>query len=63
MDLHSLSLWLPFIGACCVGLSQQFGFGSGWGGVITFKSNWWRYLNGVGWIFLVVGFFVQLWVN
>jgi hypothetical protein len=59
MNINSLSSLMQFIGACCVGISQQFGFGGGWGGVIIFKSNCWRSLNGIGWLFLVIGFFIE----
>lgn len=60
MSLQNIALCLTFFGSCFVGLSQQFGFGSGWGGKISFKTFTWRFLNGSGWLMLVLGFGIQL---
>ena len=60
MRIEFLALLINFIGAICVGISSQFGFASGWGGLITFKSKFWRILNACGWVMLICGFGLQI---
>ena len=55
-----ISLWLNFFGTCAVGISQQFGFGGGWGGQINFRNNLWKRVNAFGWLSLAIGFLIQI---
>lgn len=60
MNIQYLSVGLPFLGSFLIAISQQFGFGTVWGGNINFKSKVWGFINLVGWLMLIFGFGLQL---
>lgn len=57
---RNLPLILGFLGTCVIGFTQQFGYGVGWNGPISFKNRVWRALNIFGWIMLALGFALQI---
>lgn len=59
MVLTEVGLALAFLGSVLVGSSTQFGLGGGWGGAIVWKSLGWRIGNALGWVLLILGFFLQ----
>lgn len=58
--VNVFGLLLNFLGSLMIGLSAQFGFAGGWGGVIQWRSSRWKYTNCIGWVVLTMGFLLQL---
>lgn len=51
-----MSYSFGFFGSILVGLSQQYGLGAAWDGVMVFKNKKWRFANALGWIMLCLSF-------
>ncbi len=51
-----MSATFGFFGALLIGLSQQFGIGAGWDGVMLFKTKRWKWCNAIGWILLCLSY-------
>ncbi len=58
-----MSYIFGFFGSILVGLSQQYGLGAAWGGVMVFKSNQWRLCNALGWVMLGLSFPLNYFYN
>lgn len=58
--MTTIGLWLNFIGSLLLGVSTQFGSAAAWGGKMVWTANYWRLINALGWLFLAIGFLMQI---
>ena len=59
MSLQEIGLLVSGFGGIALGFSSQLGLAAAYGGKLVWSKNKWRLVNLFGWLFLVLGLFVQ----